>query len=444
MPADKDKILEDVRKNNVKFIQLQFVDISGAPKSCEVPSERIETILNEGLWFDGSSIEGFARIYESDMYLKPDISTYIIYPWYDQKVARIICDVYIDEKTPFEGCPRGFLKKVLTRAKEMGFDYKVGPELEFFLFKDVSLNNGKILHSDSVGYFDAGPRDPAEPLKHEIVPALNTLGFGVEMTHHEVAPSQHEVDFRYDNALKIADMVITIKTTLKTLTKNHGLYASFMPKPIYGINGSGMHTHQSLWSNGKNGFYDDSNSYSLSKIAMQFLAGQLDHAKEISTILSPTVNSYKRLVPGYEAPVYICWGQVNRSALIRVPKAIKPKRPVATRLELRNPDPSCNPYLAFGIMLSAGLDGIKRKLQAPVPIEENVYHFDENQLKEKGIKVLPGSLYEALEITEKSEFVKESLGTFLFEKLIEIGKKQWEMYHTHVSDWEIQYYLMNL
>lgn len=432
----KSRILSDVKNKRIKFIQLQFTDIAGVSKSCEIPGERIETVLKDGLWFDGSSIEGFARIYESDMFLKPDINTYLVYP--GTHVGRIICDIYKDEKTPFEGCSRGLLKKLLKWIKdEYGYEFKVGPELEFFLFKNE--NNGGLLHSDNSGYFDTGPRDPSQDFKHEIVPLLNELGFNVEMTHHEVAPSQHEIDIRYDDALKIADTIITIKDMVKTIAKKHGLKATFMPKPENNINGSGMHTHQSLWKNGKNVFYSKDNEYGLSEIALAYIAGNIYHAEEISAILSPTVNSYKRLVPGYEAPVYICWGQVNRSALIRVPKTLKRKKDVATRIEIRNPDPSCNPYLAFVGMLELGMYGIKNNLTPPEPVEENVYHFDEHELKRKGIKTLPENLLDAIRIFEKSQLMKEIYGEFLHKKIVDIGKKAWNEYHSTVSDWEKRY-----
>src|SRR3990167_6083120 len=405
------RVLADAKEKGVEFVDLEFVDIMGTPKMCEITTDRLEDALESGTWFDGSSIEGFARIAESDMFLVPDTSTWAPLPWTGNRTARIICDVYVDEKTPFAGDPRSVLKRQLARAAEMGFEYKVGPELEFFIFKgfdggDPSAQNAARVH-DNAGYFDLATRDAAVELRQEIVPALESMGMKIERSHHEVAQGQHEIDFTYGNALPIADAVLTYRTTVKTLSKKYGLYASFMPKPVYGINGSGMHVHQSLWKEDKNLFYDGSDTYWLSGTAKHFLAGIMEHARGLAAITNPTVNSYKRLVPGYEAPVYVCWGRINRSALIRIPEVHGKK---ATRVELRCPDPSTNPYLAFSAMLAAGLDGIAGKLEPPAAVEESVYDFDDAKLKEFYVQTLPCSLGEAMAETRKSGLIEKTFG----------------------------------
>ena len=436
----KNGILEDAKKNGLKFVSLQFVDIFGNAKNCEVTMEKVEEALNSGLWFDGSSIEGFARIHESDMLLKPDPKTFTFLPWTDNKVARVICDVYTVEEKPFDGDPRGNLKRVLRRLGREGFEYKVGPELEFFLFK---MNDGPVPNHephDAGSYWDLDPLDLAVDAKREVILNLDIMGLGIERGTHEVAPGQHEIGFRYGDALTIADNVLTYKNTVKIIAKKYGLFASFMPKPIFGINGSGMHTHQSMWKNGKNAFFDAADEYNLSKIAHQFIAGQLHHARPLAAVVAPTVNSYKRLVPGYEAPVYICWARINRSALIRVPQSTKGRKE-ASRVELRCPDPSCNPYLAFAAMLCAGFDGIRKRRTPPKPLEENVYHFDEKKLERFGVEMLPASLNEASGELSRSSVMKEALGGYIFEKLIEIQGKQWEAYRTQVTPWEVERYL---
>ncbi|MEM3031037.1 MAG: glutamine synthetase family protein [Candidatus Micrarchaeia archaeon] len=435
----KQKIMKDVKEKGVNFFQLRFVDIFGIAKTCEIPIKRLDEALDEGFWFDGSSIEGFVRIFESDMFLKPDLSTYATLPWTGHKVARFICDVYTDEKTPFEGDPRYVLRRALAKAAESGFDYKVGPELEFFIFKEQNGAASPSLVSDAAGYFDLDPVDLSADFRREVIPQLEAMGLTVEMGHHEVAPGQHEIDFKYGNALNIADQVLTYKNTLKTIAKQHGLYASFMPKPVFGVNGSGMHVHQSLWKAGKNAFFDANDKYKLSKTAKSFIAGQLKHAREFCAVTAPTVNSYKRLVPGYEAPVYICWGQVNRSALIRVPRHIA-GRDSSVRAELRCPDPSANPYLAFAAMLGAGLDGVKNNLTPPEPIEEDVYHFDEAKLKALNIPHLPGSLGEAIKELENSRLMREVLGEHVFQKLIEAQRGQFDEYRIRVTPWEHEKY----
>ncbi len=436
-----ERVLNDANEKGVEFVDLEFVDIQGAPKMCEITAKRLEDVLNDGTWFDGSSIEGFARIAESDMFLVPDTSTWASMPWTGNKTARMICDVYIDEKTPFAGDPRSILKRQLERAGKLGFEYKVGPELEFFIFKGMNGDgdpSAAQVH-DNAGYFDLATRDEAVELRQEIVPALEKMGMTIERSHHEVAQGQHEIGFKYGNALQIADSVLTYKTTVKTLSKKYGLYASFMPKPVYGINGSGMHVHQSLWSGSKNLFYDGSNEYWLSKTGLSFIAGIMEHARGLAAVTNPTVNSYKRLVPGYEAPVYICWGRVNRSALIRIPRNLAGKEK-GTRIECRFPDPSCNPYLAFAAMLAAGLDGVERKLEPPKAVEERVYGYEEEKRKLLGIGTLPGSLVEASKEFAADSVITGALGAHTTEYLLKIQRKDWDGYKTQVTPWEKERY----
>ena len=435
------RVLSDAKEKGVEFVDLEFVDILGNPKMCEVTAGRLEETLAEGTWFDGSSIEGFARIAESDMFLVPDTTTWAPLPWTNNKTARIICDVYVDEKTPFAGDPRSILRRQLERAKKMGFEYKVGPELEFFIFKGMNGSNDPSAAQvhDNAGYFDLATRDEAVELRQEIVPALEKMGMTIERSHHEVAQGQHEIGFKYGDALQIADSVLTYKTTVKTLSKKYGLYASFMPKPVYGINGSGMHVHQSLWGGGKNLFYDGSNEYCLSRTALHFIAGIMEHARALAAVTNPTVNSYKRLVPGYEAPVYICWGRINRSALIRVPRNLAGKEKGA-RIECRFPDPSCNPYLAFAAMLAAGLDGIERKLEPAKPVEERVYGYEEEKRKTLGIGTLPGSLAEASKEFAADPVVTGAMGANTTDYLLKIQKNDWNGYKTQVTPWEKERY----
>jgi glutamine synthetase len=436
-------VLEKVKEENVKFIKLQFTDMLGIVKSVTIPVEQLEDSLEMGTWFDGSSIEGFARICESDMFLKPDPSTYAVLPWRnsngEKATARIIADVYDASGKPFEGDPRFILKQAVEDAKKEGYIFNTGPELEFFLFKVL---DGKIMPDphDKAAYFDFST-DLASDVRRDIIYALEKLGMQVEMSHHEVAPGQHEIDFRYGEAVKTADNAVSFKYAVKAIARQHGLYGAFMPKPIFGINGSGMHVHQSLFnSKGDNVFFDANSKTKLSNIALSYIAGQLEHVREMSAILAPTVNSYKRLVPGYEAPVYVCWGQRNRSALIRVPR-YSPGREKGTRAELRCPDPSCSPYLAFAVMLRAGMDGVRRKAKPPEPVEEDVYHFDEAKLAQKGITTLPSSLKEAIDEMENSKFMKEALGKHMFERYIEAKKAEWDDFRIHVTDWEINRYL---
>ena len=435
---EKEKIVEKVKREKIEFIDLMFSDLSGRLKSVTISPRELRDCLDNGKWFDGSSIEGFTRIHESDMMLIPDLSTYILLPWPrdGKKVARLICDVYDPDNTPFLGDPRYTLKRIQEKAREKGYFYYVGPEFEFFLFRSKENRT----YHDTAGYFDFSPRDMATNIRAVIVSTLEKLGINVEMTHHEVAPSQHEIDIEYGEALSTADEVMVLKQAIKTVANSKDLYATFMPKPIFGINGSGMHTHQSLLDkNGENLFYDKKDKYKLSSLAYYFMGGQLKHIREIAAILCPTVNSYKRLVRGYEAPIYICWGQRNRSALIRVPRYTE-GRERSTRLELRCPDPSCNPYLAFAVMLAAGLKGIEEKIEPPDPVEEDVYGFDDRKLAKFYIKTLPEDLGEAIEEFKRSKLMKETLGEHVFNKYLEIKTTEWSEFQKSVTDWELERY----
>ncbi len=436
----EEKVFEIIKKKDVRFIKLQFTDILGTVKSATIPVGKFKDSIEEGTWFDGSSVEGFARIHESDMYLKPDLSTFRIFPWPTEKaVARVICDVYDPQKKPFPGDPRFILKKVLEKVKEMGFIYNVGPEIEFFLFKKENDRVSPVPH-DVGSYFDFSPRDLASEVRKNIIVALEEIGITPELSHHECGPGQHEIDIKYDEALKMADKAITFKYTVKAIASAYDLYASFMPKPIFGEAGSGMHVHQSLFNfEGKNLFHN-SNQYQLSEMAYSFLAGQLEHIKALTAILNPTIKSYKRLVSGYEAPIYICWAQVNRSALIRIPR-YTPGKEQSTRLELRSPDPSCNPYLAFAVMLAAGLDGIKRKLSPPKPVEEDVYTFDDKKLKKLHIDTLPKSLEDALSYLKKDKLIQETLGEHTYKFFLKAKKEEWNNYRAQVTLWELENYL---
>ncbi len=435
-------ILERVRSDGVQFVNLQFSDIFGNLKSVTIPVGRLADSLALGTWFDGSSIEGFARICESDMLLRPDLDTYSLVPWRprDFGEARIICDVYRPDGQPFEGDPRYILRRALQRAASMGYVYNVGPELEFFL---LERNGQQVVPSphDPAGYFDQGPRDRALDVRREITCALEGMGIEVEMAQHECAPGQHEIDIRYQDALTMADQALTLKHAVRSLADRHGLHATFMPKPFFGVNGSGMHVHQSLFDmEGRNAMFDAAGPYHLSAIARSFIAGQMEHAPAMCAVLSPTVNSYKRLTPGYEAPVYICWGQINRSALIRIPSYI-PGREQSLRAELRCPDPSCNPYLAFAVMLHAGLDGIERHLEPPPPVDEDVYCFDDSRRNERAIATLPGSLGEALCLMAGSQLLRQALGEHTFTYYLRAKQQEWDAYRIAVTDWEIHRYL---
>lgn len=437
------EVLDRARKENVRFVNLQFTDVVGIVKSVTIPVNKLEDALEHGVWFDGSSIEGFARIAESDMYLMPDPDTFEVIPWErgENTTARVICWVHMPNGDLFDGDPRAVLQRAVAEAEALGLDYKVGPELEFFLLRPDGNGRVACLPHDKGGYFDLST-DLAADVRKAMVNALRDLGIEVETSHHECAVGQHEIDFRYDKALKSADSAVTFKYTLKAVAQNHGLHATFMPKPVFGIAGSGMHVHQSANSldDGSNTFYSESDEYGLSDIAKYFIAGQLYHARGMAAVLAPLVNSYKRLVPGYEAPVYVSWARVNRSALIRVPK-VSARRPESTRLELRCPDPSCNPYLAFAVMLKCGLDGIKNRMPLVPPVEENLYAFDDTELKRRNIGMLPGSLGEALEELKRDEVVQEALGEHLYTRFLEARTMEWDEYRKYVSQWELDRYL---
>jgi glutamine synthetase len=436
---DVSRILEQIESDRVKFIRLQFTDIIGMAKNVAIPAKQAEKALTDGISFDGSSIMGFARIEESDMVLKPDISTYRILPWRPEnmRVARFICDVYTPKGKPFEGDPRYILRKQVEEAAKMGYIFNTGPELEFFLFRQ---KDGKpsLEFQDVGGYFDLAPTDLAEDVRRDIVVALTEMGLDIEASHHEVAESQHEIDFKYGDALSTADNVITFKYATKTIALQNGLHASFMAKPIYGINGSGMHTNCSLGTmDGQNSFYDPEGPKQLSETAMQFIAGLLKHVKAITRLANPTVNSYKRLVPGYEAPVYLGWSTSNRTALIRVPAP----RGRSTRVELRSPDPTCNPYLTFAAVLAAGLDGIKNKLEPPKSADKNIFHMTLAERRAEGIDTLPGSLYEANQLLMANPLLCGILGLHVTENLDSIAEIEWDSFRTAVTDWETKRYL---
>ncbi len=436
-PRDEKDVMNLVKEMDIKFVRLWFTDILGQLKSFAVPVEELEVAFSEGMGFDGSSIHGFARIDESDMIARPDPTTFAVLPWRpkERPVARMFCDIFEPDGTPYKGDPRYILKVNLEKAAKKGYTFYIGPELEFFYFK--TDKGTEIL--DEGGYFDY-PLDAAEDLRRDTILALEQMGIKVEYSHHEVAPSQHEIDLRYAEALTMADIVMTYRIVVKEIAKQNGVYATFMPKPLFGQNGSGMHTHQSLFKGDKNAFFNSKDPYYLSEIAKSYIAGLLKHIKEITLVLNQWVNSYKRLVPGYEAPVYICWARRNRSALIRVP-LYKPGKEKATRIELRSPDPACNPYLAFACMLNAGLTGVDKKYKLPEPIEKDVYHLDADERKALGIDNLPGSLIEAIEYAEKSELLKETLGEHIFTNLIESKKKEWDDYRIRIFPYEIERYL---
>ncbi len=435
----KNEVVKLAHDKDVRFIKLWFTDVLGFAKSFSITIDELEGALTEGMGFDGSSIQGFARIDESDMVAKPDPSTFIILPYRPKDsavVARIFCDIYEPDGNPYKGDPRYVLKRNLKIAKDMGFTFNIGPELEYFYFK--SDQDTEIL--DKGGYFDLTTLDEATDLRRDTILTLEEMGIKVEYSHHEVAPSQHEIDLKYTEALRMADNTITYRIVVKEVARKYGVYATFMPKPIFGVNGSGMHVHQSLFKGNKNAFFDAKDKDYLSNIGKWYIAGLLRHAKEITLITSQWVNSYKRLVPGYEAPVYISWAKRNRSTLVRVP-LYKPGKEKATRAEYRSPDPACNPYLAFACMLRAGLEGIRNKYLLPVPIEEDVYEMSDQRRKELKIESLPGSLYEAIEQAEKSKLIKDTLGDHVFEKLIENKKIEWDRFRTHVSKYETDTYL---
>lgn len=436
-PKTNSDIIKLVKKNKVRYIRLWFTDVLGFLKGFTITVDELPRALGDGMGFDGSSIEGFARIEESDMIARPDPSTFAILPWEDKEpVARMFCDIYMPNGKPFAGDPRYILKKNLEWAKKLGFTFYVGPELEYFYFNNPK--NAIVL--DKGGYFDLTPLDIAQSVRNETVSALEDLGIVVEYSHHEVASSQHEIDLRYSDAMSMADNVMTYRLVAKEIAQKKGLHASFMPKPVFGINGSGMHVHQSLFKGSSNAFFEKKGEYHLSKIAKAYIAGLLKHAPEITAVTNQWVNSFKRLVPGYEAPVYICWAQMNRSALIRVPM-YKPGKEKATRIEYRVPDPACNPYLAFSVMLAAGLEGIEKNYQLGAPSNDNIYHMSDQQREHAHIKSLPEDLLEAIKITEKSELVKKALGIELFNFFIRNKKLEWDEYKAQVTQYEIDKYL---
>ena len=442
-----DDLVKRATSDEVEFIDLQFTDITGNIKSVTIPVGRLQEALDRGIWFDGSSIQGFARIQESDMFLMPDASTYRVLPWTsrERRRARLICDIKRPDGEAFLGDPRAILRREVKRAAEMGFEYNCGPELEFFLFKRNSDGPLAAVPHDVGGYFDFSPKDEAQSIRADIVLALTDMGMQVEASHHEVAIGQHEIDFEYADALTAADNATTFKYTVKAVAAAWDVYATFMPKPLFGVNGSGMHTHQSMMdvNTGLNLFYDEHDEYRLSELAYQFIAGQLAHARALAAVVAPTVNSYKRLTPGYEAPVYISWAQVNRSALIRIPR-YAPGREQSTRVELRFPDPSCNPYLAFAAMLRAGLDGVECQMRAPEPVNEDLYHFTPLELESHGINTLPGTLGEALDALESDPVVQSALGEHIAPWYLRAKRAEWDEYRIQVSQWELDRYLSTL
>ena len=439
MHYSKEDILAMVEENGVKFIRLQFTDILGTLKNVAITDRQLEKALNNQCMFDGSSINGFVRVEESDMYLRPDLDTFVIFTWRPQqgKVARLICDVYMPDGTPFEGDPRYILKKAINKAEAMGYTMNVGPECEFFLFEVDNDGNPTLKTNDKGSYFDLGPIDLGENARRDMTLALEDMGFEIETSHHEVAAGQNEIDFKYADALVTADNVTTFKYVVKSIAQRHGLYATFMPKPLHGVNGSGMHVNISLIKDGKNAFYNEEDQLGLSSVAYNFIAGVLKHIKEICPITNPLVNSYKRLVPDYEAPVYIAWSAKNRSPLIRVPSA----RGEGTRIEFRSPDPSSNPYLVLACLLLAGLEGIKDNLEPPKCIDRNIFNLSREERKRENIENLPESLHEAIAYMQKSDLVKEALGKNTFEYYIKAKEVEWDNYRTQVHQWEINSYL---
>jgi glutamine synthetase len=435
----KEYVLKMAKEHDVKFIRLWFTDILGILKGFAITVEELEGALEQGMGFDGSSIQGFARIDESDMVAMPDPDTFQLLPWRPRvhhAVARMFCDIQKPGGELFEGDPRYVLKRNLKRAADMGYTFYVGPELEYFYFQDSKGTQGL----DEGGYFDMTPLDVATDLRRETVLTLEEMGIAVEYSHHEVAASQHEIDMRYTDALTMADNVMTYRLVVKQIALQQGVYATFMPKPVFGINGSGMHVHQSLFKGDTNAFFDEGDEHHLSKVAKFYIAGLLGHAPEITAVTNQWVNSYKRLVPGYEAPVYLSWARRNRADLIRVPEYM-PGKEKATRMEFRSPDPACNPYLAFSVMLAAGLEGIEKEYEVPDPVEENVYEMTEEERSRRGIGTLPGSLWEAIQLAEKSELVQRALGDHVFDAFIKNKRIEWDQYRSQVTDYELKRYL---
>jgi glutamine synthetase len=437
LTSESEYVLRTVEERGVRFIRLWFTDVLGFLKSFAITPAELETAFTEGMGFDGSSIEGFARIQESDMVARPDPSTFQIIPWKSEhQVARMFCDIHNPDGTPFQGDPRYVLKRQLQRAGERGFSFYVGPELEYFYFRDAEGTE----FLDRGTYFDLTPLDVATPWRKRTVEYLEAVGIPVEYVHHEVAPSQHEIDLRYTDALTMADNVMTYRLTVKEVAQEFGIYATFMPKPVLGVNGNGMHTHQSLFEGDRNAFFDATDEYHLSKVAKGYIAGILRHAREITLVLNQWVNSYKRLVPGYEAPVYVCWARRNRSALVRVPM-YKPGKEQAARIELRSPDPACNPYLAFAAMLAAGLKGVEEEYDLAPEASNNIYEMSERERHEAGIESLPEDLYEAIGSAEASELLHEALGPHVFNYLARNKREEWDAYKAYVTPYELERYL---
>jgi glutamine synthetase len=439
----REEIMEIVEKQNVNFFRLQFVDIFGLMKNVAIPRSQIGKALDGLMMFDGSSIEGFVRINESDMYLKPDYDTFTVLPWRTKNgvnAARIICDVYKADGTPFKGCPRVNLKRVLAEAKDLGFTMNVGTECEFFLFQEDEMGNLKTETNDVAGYFDVDPEDTGINCRREIIETLESMNFEIEASHHEVAEGQHEINFKYADALVAADNTVTFKWVVRSIAAKHGFHATFMPKPVFGINGSGMHTNQSLFNlDGSNAFFDETGPLKLSETADHYIAGVLKNARGFAAVTNPLVNSYKRLVPGYEAPVYVAWSASNRSALVRIPAS----RGLSTRAEVRCPDPTCNPYLALAMMLNSGLDGVKNKLKAPKSVDVDIFEMTLSEKEAAGIDSLPGSLEEAIIALKENPIARDTLGEHILGKYIEGKTKEWDSYRTFVTDWEIKNYIKN-
>ncbi|MEA3198907.1 MAG: glutamine synthetase [Thermoplasmata archaeon] len=435
-------VLKSAKAENVKFIRLMFSDINGTPKNVELPVERLEEVLESGVQFDASSIAGFAEIQESDMILKPDAATWAVLPWTSGtgRSARLICDVYLPDGRRYDGDPRYVLQRQIKKASEMGYNFFTGPECEFFLFKLDANGNPTNTPHDRAAYFDVGVQDFGEEVRKETILYLEHMGFNIEAGHHEVAPGQHEIDFNYGDGLVSADRILTLKWVTKVVAQQHGLHASFMAKPIFGVNGSGMHVHQSLWKGNQNAFYDEKGRFQLSGTAYNYMAGLLTNVPSMTAVLNSTVNSYKRLVPGYEAPCYIAWANKNRSALIRIPAA----RGKGTRLELRCPDPAGNPYLQTAVMLAAGLDGVKNKLTPPEPVEQDIYHMTPQERKKNGVGSLPGSLREALDLANDSKLVREVLGEHIFEQFNTVKTKEWDSFRLRVHPHELDMYLAKI
>ena len=438
----KQDIMRRIEEEDIEFIRLQFTDMFGALKNVAITSSQLGKALDNKCMFDGSSIEGFVRIEESDMYLYPDLDTYETFPWRPQqgKVARLICDVYKADGTPFEGDPRYVLRRVLKEAEDMGYSFDVGPECEFFLFHTDDNGMPTTISHEKASYFDISPLDLGENARRDMVLTLEDMGFEIEASHHEVAPAQHEIDFKYGPALATADNIMTFKLVVKSMAKRHGLFASFMPKPLYGVAGSGMHTNMSLTKKGKNIFNDPKGENGLSKEAYYFIAGIMKHVKGITAIANPLVNSYKRLVPGHEAPVYIAWSATNRSPLIRIPAS----RGAGTRVELRSPDPAANPYLLLALCLAAGLDGIKNKIEPPKAVNSNIFELSEKEMKKAKIESLPSSLHQAIKEMEADPFIREVLGDHVFSKYVEAKRAEWDNYRLQVTQWEIDEYLYKI